>query len=128
MVKIGWYVSVALQVYSLGGVCMKMMCPFCGLSGDAPESLRGKKIRCPKCQLVFQVTDQVTMEEEVAVETVMTPESPVYENPQSTVPQSEEDHVTVCAQCGFVFSPRFTGQVEEQTLCALCADSAVAAP
>lgn len=47
---------------------MKMICPHCGLKGTAGESLLGKKVRCPECQQVFRVN------EDVAMVTIPTPE------------------------------------------------------
>ena len=34
---------------------MKMRCPHCGVSGTAAESLRGRKLSCPKCKGIFQL-------------------------------------------------------------------------
>ena len=40
---------------------MKMICPHCGLKGTAGEALFGKKVRCPECQQVFRVNEDVAM-------------------------------------------------------------------
>lgn len=33
---------------------MKMNCPHCGVTGTAPERLRGRRVQCPKCQGIFE--------------------------------------------------------------------------
>ncbi len=38
-----------------GRETMKMKCPHCGVRGTVPESLIGKKVRCPKCKEIFKV-------------------------------------------------------------------------
>ena len=34
---------------------MKMLCPHCGVKGAADDSYRGKMVKCPKCETVFEV-------------------------------------------------------------------------
>lgn len=38
---------------------MKMTCPHCGVKGSAQSSLMGKRVRCPKCRSIFDVTPAV---------------------------------------------------------------------
>ena len=32
-----------------------MLCPHCGVKGAADDSYRGKMVKCPKCETVFEV-------------------------------------------------------------------------
>ena len=41
---------------------MKMVCPHCGLGGTASGELFEKKVRCPECQKVFRVTNDVIVD------------------------------------------------------------------
>ncbi len=42
---------------------MKLDCPRCGVSGSAKDSYRGQKVKCPKCNTVFEVNEFNTAEE-----------------------------------------------------------------
>lgn len=35
---------------------LKILCPHCGVKGSAEESYRGKMVKCPKCETVFEVS------------------------------------------------------------------------
>ncbi|MCP3889297.1 MAG: hypothetical protein GY702_10540, partial [Desulfobulbaceae bacterium] len=38
---------------------MKMICPHCGVSGSADDSLLGRKVKCPKCTGIFEVVADI---------------------------------------------------------------------
>lgn len=38
---------------------MKMICPQCGVKGTAQSSLMGKRVKCPKCLSIFEVSPEV---------------------------------------------------------------------
>jgi hypothetical protein len=42
---------------------MKLDCPHCGVSGSAKDSYAGQKVKCPKCNGVFEVSELETAEE-----------------------------------------------------------------
>jgi hypothetical protein len=42
---------------------MKLDCPHCGVSGSAKDSYTGQKVKCPKCNGVFEVSELETAEE-----------------------------------------------------------------
>jgi hypothetical protein len=42
---------------------MKLDCPHCGVSGSAKDSYIGQKVKCPKCNGVFEVSELETAEE-----------------------------------------------------------------
>ncbi len=41
---------------------MKLHCPHCGVKGSADDSYSGRKVRCPKCHGVFEVTRDMSVE------------------------------------------------------------------
>ncbi|GAB6190834.1 zinc ribbon domain-containing protein [Desulfocastanea catecholica] len=41
---------------------MKLHCPHCGVKGSAEDSYIGRKVKCPKCQGVFEVLSNMTSE------------------------------------------------------------------
>ena len=41
---------------------MKLHCPHCGVKGSADDSYRGRKVKCPKCEGVFEVILDVPAE------------------------------------------------------------------
>lgn len=41
---------------------MKLHCPNCGVKGSADDSYLGRKVKCPKCQGIFVVVDDSSME------------------------------------------------------------------
>jgi uncharacterized membrane protein len=47
---------------------MKMDCPHCGVSGSAKDSYTGQKVKCPKCNGVFEVSELETAEETIPAE------------------------------------------------------------
>jgi hypothetical protein len=53
---------------------MKIQCPQCGVAGSADESHRGKKVKCPKCNMIFVVA--VASEEEFSSPPVAAEPSP----------------------------------------------------
>src|SRR4051812_9217684 len=52
---------------------IKVLCPSCGKSGMVPDQLAGARIRCPKCQTVFQIS---TGQGETEAETELSAASP----------------------------------------------------
>ncbi|MGB3223643.1 MAG: hypothetical protein WBB23_12645 [Desulforhopalus sp.] len=42
---------------------MKLDCPHCGVSGSAKDSYTGQKVKCPKCNGVFEVSELEAAEE-----------------------------------------------------------------
>lgn len=54
---------------------MKIQCPQCGVAGSVDEAYRGKKVKCPKCDLIFIVP--LASEEEFSSPPVAVVPSPV---------------------------------------------------
>lgn len=128
---------------------MKMICPHCGLKGTAGEVLLGKKVRCPECQQVFRVNEDVAMiippEPEVsgvveeAIENVEAKKQKVEEQEQTLELPGEdigddeiilEEEVAkidlaygvkVCSKCGFALSETFLQEIDGNVVCGLCA-------
>ncbi len=73
---------------------MKMICPHCGLKGTAGEALFGKKVRCPECQQVFRVSEDVAMVTPPAPEASDVIEETI-ENAQVEVQEVEEPEQTL---------------------------------
>lgn len=48
---------------------MKLDCPHCGVSGSAKDSYIGQKVKCPKCNGVFEVSETETAEETTPIVT-----------------------------------------------------------
>ena len=42
---------------------MKIYCPNCGVKGSADDSYSGRKIRCPKCQEMFDLTPDMAIDQ-----------------------------------------------------------------
>lgn len=43
-------------------MALKSTCPHCGQSGSVPDSLKGKKVRCKKCQKIFEIGATLTQQ------------------------------------------------------------------
>lgn len=104
---------------------MKMMCPHCGLEGNAKESLLGKKVRCPECQKVFRVDEKVTSFDDTEMDVAqqdknnIARQEPASEN-EAGAEAALPEGVVRCSKCGFAFSAQFTEDSGEEILCALC--------
>lgn len=68
---------------------MKMICPHCGLKGTAGEALFGKKVRCPECQQVFRINEDVAMISPPVPEDLETIEETI-ETSDAETPEVEE--------------------------------------
>ena len=115
---------------------MKMICPFCGLKGTAKDTLLGKKVRCPECQKVFVVSEEVAVVtsevlaasqqagEAVAAEQDM-PASAGNSQMTAAPPVPPEmplaEGVVRCSKCGFALNERFVQQQGSDKLCLVCA-------
>lgn len=73
---------------------MKMICPHCGLKGTAGEALFGKKVRCPECQQVFRVNEDVAMVSPPAPEASDAGEE-IIDNSQTETQEVEEPEQTL---------------------------------
>ena len=62
---------------------MKIHCPHCGVKGSADDSYRGQKVKCPKCDGMFEA---------VAEETVTT--TPEDSPPETVLPTISDDVIT----------------------------------
>lgn len=121
---------------------MKMICPHCGLKGTAEETLFGKKVRCPECQQVFKIDDEVTftdspcigddtLEQGAVTETLSA--DPVDTDSSDQVKDTEPEEAVVeeapvlpegvlqCSKCKFAFSEQFVSGEEAEPICAVCA-------
>ncbi len=62
---------------------MKLHCPHCGVRGSAPDSYAGQKVKCPKCQGIFEVVPEIASEQQeeqlnpAALSAWMTESSPI---------------------------------------------------
>ncbi len=60
---------------------MKLHCPHCGVKGSADDSYLGRKVKCPKCQGVFEVADDSSAEHHKNV-------APLFASTATPVPSS----------------------------------------
>lgn len=72
---------------------MKLHCPHCGIKGSAEDSYIGRKVKCPKCQGVFEVLSDMASEPPVDASFPATL-SPLPAEIPSSVPEVE---ITVAA-------------------------------
>ena len=42
---------------------MKIYCPHCGVKGSADDSYSGRKIKCPKCQEMFDLKPDMAIDQ-----------------------------------------------------------------
>lgn len=42
---------------------MKIYCPYCGVKGSADDSYNGRKVKCPKCQEMFDLKSDMAIEQ-----------------------------------------------------------------
>ena len=116
---------------------MKLVCPFCGLGGTVDAELKDKKVRCPECQKVFQVTDEVIVEDPTAVldsQDTVAADGLAGEEVDDQIGDEvdaaeesgadtnlDEENLLTCARCGFSLSKEFITIVDEQPVCKACA-------
>jgi ssDNA-binding Zn-finger/Zn-ribbon topoisomerase 1 len=72
---------------------MKIQCPQCGVAGSVDEAHRGKKVKCPKCNMIFVVAK--ASEEEFSPPSVAAASSPA-----SLVDEPAARETIQCPQCG----------------------------
>ena len=66
---------------------MKIQCPHCGVKGSADESYRGQKVKCPKCQGIFEAVAAIS---KVSPEDMLQPASYAEKPAEPSVPISGE--------------------------------------
>ncbi len=54
---------------SRDGIMLKILCPHCGVKGTADQSYIGKMVKCPKCEVAFEVFSEgkICLSEDVQV-------------------------------------------------------------
>ncbi|MBL4903846.1 MAG: hypothetical protein JKY62_14510 [Desulfocapsa sp.] len=87
---------------------MKIDCPHCGVAGSIDDSLANKKLRCPKCNKVFLVPEEILPEND-DIEVVG----------QETL-SDDENSLETCSACGQLFASEFLVEVDSDFYCALC--------
>lgn len=65
---------------------MKLHCPHCGVKGSAEDSYLGRKVKCPKCQGIFEVLSEVDAEPPAVAPFSASP-SPLSADVQSAAPE-----------------------------------------
>jgi len=119
---------------------MKMLCPHCGIGGTAVESCLGRNVRCPGCQNIFRVSEEMVVEpaveperqevEEIAIEqgtagllsmekTLKQEQLPEIERKKSQGTANSD--LDECSICGFSFSSEFITFVNNKPVCPACA-------
>lgn len=109
---------------------MKLICPYCGLKGTAKDHLLGRKVRCPECQKIIEVTEDVaivtadvlaasSLAEDACKNTEVEVESVKMQVPQVEVELAEG--VEICSECGFAFSEQYMKKVKSERVCVICA-------
>ena len=114
---------------------MKMVCPHCGLKGTAGAELYEKKVRCPECQKIFRVTEEVVVgfsaaaagviEQSLVGDDAADPAriegaGRAREQAADTRQQAGADAGT-CSICGFTLSRTFIRYVDSRPVCLACA-------
>ena len=110
---------------------MKMVCPHCGLKGTAGAELYEKKVRCPECQKIFRVTEEVVVGFPASTSGVIE-QSLVKEEPALSADgrNYEKDSgggqrgaaaAGTCSICGFTLSRTFIRYGDSRPVCLACA-------
>lgn len=68
---------------------MEMICPHCGVSGSADDSLLGRRVKCPKCGSIFGITAEMVQPIQVNDDEI---EELLDENEISELEEVEADH------------------------------------
>lgn len=114
---------------------MKLICPHCGLGGTAETELYEKKVRCPRCRQVFQVTSTVVVglaqggieviKQSLDGEVESGEEIAAYHSSPRADMQGCSDLMpsaaAACSRCGFVLSGAFIRVIDDRPVCLACA-------
>ncbi|BDD89407.1 hypothetical protein DPPLL_37720 [Desulfofustis limnaeus] len=114
---------------------MKLICPNCGLGGTAETEFYEKKVRCPRCRQIFQVTSTVVVglaqggieviKQSLDAHDENGEEIVTYRSSHRTDEQGRSDLMpsvaTACSRCGFVLSGAFIKVIDDRPVCLACA-------
>ncbi len=114
---------------------MKLICPSCGLGGTAETEFYEKKVRCPRCRQVFQVTSTVVVglaqggieviKQSLDAQEESGEEIVAYHSPPRIDEQGRSEPIpsvaTACSRCGFVLSGAFIRVIDDRPVCLACA-------
>ncbi len=116
---------------------MKINCPHCGVQGSVDDSLARKKLRCPECNKVFLVAEELLSEiidndiiTEINEETVPEAEEVVTESEELEELEASEETETAfvddapemeeCSVCKQSFAAELMVEIDSKFHCALC--------
>jgi Zn-finger nucleic acid-binding protein len=85
-----------------GAKTLKMLCPHCGVRGSADDSYRGKMVKCPKCETIFEVSPEgESLPERTQTPPVLSPFEPkeqdITESPDGMIFGADDQYEHVSA-------------------------------
>ena len=101
---------------------MKLICPYCELAGTAEDRCYSWIVRCPECQAMFRVTDEVVIDftpdqSNTAIEEQASDAGEPAKQLETPISTSG---LLECTICGFTFSDNFITTVDDQNICPVC--------
>ena len=106
---------------------MKLICPYCELAGTAEDRCYSWIVRCPECQAMFRVTDEVVIDftpgqsSEAASSTAIKEHAADAGEPEKQVENPKDNAgLLECTLCGFTFSNDFITIVDGKNICPVC--------
>ncbi len=104
---------------------MKLICPHCNVKGSIDDKFLGKKLKCPKCDQSFTVTEEEAAEAAPAIDDLFESENSASDLPPP--PSSDLDELLdetedteICTNCGNSFPEDELIELEGQQICAAC--------
>jgi DNA-directed RNA polymerase subunit M/transcription elongation factor TFIIS len=99
---------------------LRLVCPGCGRSLKAPDSVAGKSLQCPSCEHVFTAPAGIVDAEEVGEEAIQETR-PARSSRAVQEERSEEDERQPCPMCGEMIPTqaakcRFCGEIFDPEL------------
>ena len=101
---------------------MKLVCPHCGVKGSIDDKFLGKKLKCPKCDQSFTITEEEAAQAASPVEELFESKNAASTSPALPSSNLDElvDETEPCAHCGKSFPEDELIELEGQLICANC--------
>ncbi|MCI5150869.1 MAG: hypothetical protein D3916_16050, partial [Candidatus Electrothrix sp. MAN1_4] len=101
---------------------MKLTCPHCNVKGSIDDKFLGKKLKCPKCNQSFTVTEEEAAQAAPPVDDPFGSESAASNPPPPPSSELDEqiDETATCTNCGNSFPEDELIALEGQQICATC--------